>query len=79
MDNRQKHMSDNRKHFIAGTGVKCKCEGRGSQVTLSLWQVHASQQMGQIKEPGIYPMTLVVGQDGQRTIVLGNGTQAKLG
>lgn len=76
---RVKHTNDNRMKHLTGAGVKCKCEGRNSQVTLSLWQIHLSQQAGQLKEPGIYPMTLVVGQDGKRTIVLGNGTQAKLG
>jgi hypothetical protein len=41
---------------------------------LAEWQVKLSQRLGQMaKRPGVYPMALIVGQDGTHQLVIGVG------
>ena len=64
LDERQKHALDpRRKHS-----------------TLPGWGVKVIHRLEQVTgKPGIYPMTLVVGQDGRRQLVVEGGKLENLG
>lgn len=45
----------------------------------SNWQVRGMMRLGQLSQPGVYPLTLIVAPDGGRQLVVENGKIEDLG
>jgi hypothetical protein len=62
---------------VTSKAIKSKSEAR---VSLPGWGVKLTQRLGQrCKKPGIYPLTLIVNEDGERILVDGDGPPSRLG
>lgn len=66
--------SENSKATIIGRPARAHTPG------LSKWMVKIGYRLNQkCSEPGVYPMTLVVGDDGSRKLILDGGKVEDLG
>lgn len=64
-------------------GVGASGRGRASSpvapVSFADWQIKFAQRMGQMKEPGVYPIAFIVDGNGRRRIVIQQGKIEELG
>lgn len=65
--------------IIVGVGASQRKTNHLREVSFSEWQVKFAQRMGQMKEPGVYPIAFIVEANGRRRIVIQPGKVEELG
>lgn len=51
----------------------------GNAPALQIWQIRLARRLGMLDAPGVYPLVLIVDDQGRRSIVVQSGQAEELG
>lgn len=72
------HLADIRRKHVAGYQVKNRRRNGTTTVTIPTWIDRAVKRISSMKEPGEYPMKLIVSPSGERQIQFGDNQPEQL-